>query len=87
MLVYFALGDAKVWRWGSKPTPAPNTNGFASQWNIGLIVYMNDIVDKPYYVKIVCMRMIVCCIYQAIIGIQFDVRYSRILNVLNIGEI
>ena len=36
MLVYFALGDAKVWRWGSKPTPGPNANGFASQWNIGL---------------------------------------------------
>ena len=35
MLVYFALGDAKVWRWGSKPTPGPNANGFASQWNIG----------------------------------------------------
>ena len=35
MLVYFALGDAKVWRWGSKPTPGPNANGFASKWNIG----------------------------------------------------
>ena len=36
MLVYFALGDTKVWHWGSKPTPGPNANGFASQWNIGL---------------------------------------------------
>ena len=36
MLIYFALGDAKVWHWGSKPTPGPNANGFASQWNIGL---------------------------------------------------
>ena len=35
MLVSFALGDAKVWRWGSKPTALPNANGFASQWNIG----------------------------------------------------
>ena len=35
MLVSFALGDAKVWRWGSKPMPVPNANGFASQWNIG----------------------------------------------------
>ena len=25
--VSFALGNAKVWRWGSKPTPAPNANG------------------------------------------------------------
>ena len=31
----WALGDAKVWRWGSKPMPGPNANGFASQWNIG----------------------------------------------------
>ena len=36
MLVYFALGDAKVWHWGSKPMPIPNANGFASQWNVGL---------------------------------------------------
>ena len=35
MLVSFALGIAKVWRWGSKPTPVPNANGFALQWNIG----------------------------------------------------
>ena len=34
MLVYFALGDAKVWRWGSKPTAGPNANGFASQWTL-----------------------------------------------------
>ena len=40
MLVYFALGDAKVWLWGSKPTPGPNANGFASQWNIGFSLYI-----------------------------------------------
>ena len=28
--------NAKLWRWGSKPTPGPNANGFASQWNICL---------------------------------------------------
>ena len=38
MLVSFALGNAKVWRWGSKPTPVPNANGFASQRNIGFKV-------------------------------------------------
>ena len=27
-----------MWGWGSKPTPVPNANGFASQWNIGLKV-------------------------------------------------
>ena len=40
MLVSFALGNAKVWRWGSKPTPVPNANGFASQWNIGFTVHV-----------------------------------------------
>ena len=39
MLVSFALGDAKVWHWGSKPTTVPNANGFASQWNIGFRVW------------------------------------------------
>ena len=42
MLVSFALGDAKVWRWGSKPTPVPNANGFALQWNIGFNVIENN---------------------------------------------
>ena len=32
------IGNAKLWRWVSKPTPVLNANGFASQWNIGLIV-------------------------------------------------
>ena len=27
--------NAKLWRWGSKPTQGLNANGFASQWNIG----------------------------------------------------
>ena len=33
---HVGTGNAKLWRWGSKPTPIPNANGFASQWNIGL---------------------------------------------------
>ena len=48
MLVYFALGDAKVWRWGSKPTPGPNANGFASQWNIGLSVFALSIPNQAF---------------------------------------
>ena len=33
---HVGIGNAKLWRWGSEPTPGPNANGFASQWNIGL---------------------------------------------------
>ena len=29
------LGDAKVWRWGSKTTLPPTPTPDASQWNIG----------------------------------------------------
>ena len=47
MLVYFALGDTKVWRWGSKPTPVPKANGFALQWNIGLTVTMMSNLSRP----------------------------------------
>ena len=36
MLVYFALGNAKCWRRGHCPTPAPNARYFAFWWNIGL---------------------------------------------------
>ena len=28
---HVAIPKAKSWRWGSKPTPGPNTKGFASQ--------------------------------------------------------
>ena len=48
--------DPKVWRWGSKPTPGPNANGFASQWNIDLIVqiFMHTDVSplSPYFHKL-----------------------------------
>ena len=33
---HVGIPNAKLWRWGSKPRPGPNTNGFASQWNVGL---------------------------------------------------
>ena len=32
---HVGIGNAKLWCWGTKPTPGPNANGFASQWNIG----------------------------------------------------
>ena len=35
MLVYFALGNAKCWRRGHYPTPAPDARYFAFWWNIG----------------------------------------------------
>ena len=34
---HVGIGNAKMWRWGSKTTRGPNANGFALQWNIGLI--------------------------------------------------
>ena len=36
---HVGIPNTKLWRWGSKPTPGPNANGFASQWNIGLRVF------------------------------------------------
>ena len=35
MLVYFALGNAKIWRRVHCPWPTPDARYFASQWNIG----------------------------------------------------
>ena len=35
---HVSIGNAKLWRWGSKPMPVPNANGFALQWNIGFIL-------------------------------------------------
>ena len=33
---HVGIGNARLGRWVSRPMPGPNTNGFASQWNIGL---------------------------------------------------
>ena len=38
MLVYFALGNAKCWRRGHCPMPAPDARYFAFWWNIGFNV-------------------------------------------------
>ena len=35
---HVGIPNAKLWRWGSKPTQGPNANGFASQRNVGLIL-------------------------------------------------
>ena len=35
---HVGIGNARLWRWVSKPTPGPHTNGFMSQWNIGFSV-------------------------------------------------
>ena len=36
---HVGVSNAKLWRWGCKPTPGPNANGFSLQWNIGLDVF------------------------------------------------
>ena len=35
---HVGIGNAKLWRSGSKPMQGPNINGFVSEWNIGLKV-------------------------------------------------
>ena len=35
---HVCIPNKKLWLWGSKPARGPNVNGFASQWNIGLII-------------------------------------------------
>ena len=34
---HVGIGNAKSSHWGCNPTQNPNTSGFVSQWNIGLI--------------------------------------------------
>ena len=38
MLVFFALGNAKVLSFALADAKVPNASSFASQWNIGLII-------------------------------------------------
>ena len=46
---HVGISKAKLWRWGSKPTPGPNANVFASQWNIGLrLMYVRDLRTGVY---------------------------------------
>ena len=36
---HLGITNGKLWHFGSKSTQGPNTNGFASQWNIGLALH------------------------------------------------
>ena len=51
MLVFLALGNAKVLSFALGDTKVPNTNDFASQWNIGFKV--RDIVSFVFVRDIV----------------------------------
>ena len=42
MLVFFAVGNAKLLSFAFGDTKLPNTNGFESQWNIGLTYWSFD---------------------------------------------
>ena len=46
--LHIGIGNAKLWHWGSKLTPGPNANGFASQWNIGFRVYLGGFAGGIY---------------------------------------
>ena len=46
MLVFFALGNAKVLSFALSDTKVPNANVFASQWNIGLNDYYYLIMKR-----------------------------------------
>ena len=39
---HVGISNAKLWRWGSKPTPGSNANGFVSQWNIDFILLIGQ---------------------------------------------
>ena len=42
MLVFFALGNAKVLSFALGDAKVPNANDFASQWNIGFRVALDQ---------------------------------------------
>ena len=42
MLVFFALGNVKVLSFAFGDAKVPNANGFASQWNTGLIGQVSE---------------------------------------------
>ena len=46
---HVCIPNAKLWHWGSKPTPAgPNANGFASHWNIGFTLPEGITLKKDF---------------------------------------
>ena len=49
MLVFFALGNAKVLSFALGEAKVPNANGFASQWNIGLILHPVNLIIYNWF--------------------------------------
>ena len=48
MLVFLALGNAKVLSFALGDAKVPNANDFATQWNIGLNVYKHNFNNDNY---------------------------------------
>ena len=49
MLVFLALGNAKVLSFALGDAKVPNTNDFASQWNIGLTVQVPSVLESQSF--------------------------------------
>ena len=49
MLVFFALGNAKVLSFALGDAKVPNANGFASQWNIGFTLTLSPHPKRNCY--------------------------------------
>ena len=71
---YVGIPNAKLWRWGSKPTPGPNAKRFASQWNIGLSLQNKSCIYLCIYncnlYKIFFSRHIFPYLYKIMVGIR-----------------
>ena len=49
MLVFFALGNAKLLSFALGDANVPNANGFVSQWNIGLTFLLQLTHITPHH--------------------------------------
>ena len=61
MLVFFALGNAKVLSFVLGDAKLPNANGFASQWNIGLsqfcwVPQANPVFGGIWALRVICRK-------------------------------
>ena len=60
MLVFFALGNAKVLSFALADAKVPNASSFASQWNIGLRPRENDNTGLSLKVYKVFAKSLLC---------------------------
>ena len=72
---HVGIGNAKLWHWLGHPTSVPNTNGFASQWNIG---------SRMFYEANTYLLQPLCMVAAMSVSVQYLQKFDMTCGIFNL---